>query len=140
MFNSRDGTTSLDLIAANTFSQIARYDSGGVATNSLNIYDTYTSTAFEVRGPSTSSTSNSLSFTTKDYVDDFYNPRTTTVSGGLKLQEASNNGNGVVILKAPDAVATTYNIVYPDAIGNVGDVLTCVSKSGNTMIMGWQAP
>ena len=131
--------------------------SGGVEKASWNTFETSTAIGFEggafmtlrasygdfsreMRGVSTSSNSNSKSLVTKDYIDDVYTPADTSDGAGVTLREATPNGNNIIILRAPDSVTASYNIIFPETIGNVGDVLTCVGKGPTTMIMAWQAP
>ena len=155
---SRDGTTSLDIIAANTFSQIARYDSGGVATNSLNIYDTYTSTAYEVRGPDPST---ATGFVTRQYaennfigrvdglatLDDGTGENELAIKGGTNLgasislhERRGFSGDNKFQVFANNSMSEDVVLVMPDAMPTAGQVLQVSSVSGGKAFMAWVTP
>ena len=118
-----------------------RHRSGGTINNEFKLNYTYSISTKEVRGPSTDATnSDPTSFVTKDYIDNVYTPSDATTSGAIKLKEATNNGSGNVLLKAPDSISSSYSVTMPASRGNVGDVLVCVSVTPSTMTMAWQAP
>ena len=106
----------------------------------LSLYNDNAAISRELLAPSTTSSSDPTSLVTKDYIDDFYTPSDATASGAIKLKEATNNGSGNVLLKAPDSIPTSYSVTMPASRGNVGDVLVCVSVTPSTMTMAWQAP
>jgi hypothetical protein len=55
--------------------------------------------------------------------DQFFNLESTTEGGGIKLFEATNNGNNFVELQSPNALAADISFTLPGTDGTVNQVL-----------------
>jgi hypothetical protein len=63
-------------------------------------------------------------------IDEIIIGNSTTVGGGIKFNEGTNNGTDAVTIKAPDALAAPYTLTLPTATGSAGQFLK-VDGSGN---------
>ena len=135
----RNGNLAYRVNTASTFTQITRYDSEGEtsASNQWNVYLDRTTITQPIQCivPTTASQVDST-LVTRNYIDDFYNPRSTE-GASVKLDEATANGTSGVSIKAANSMAGDYTMQMPNSIGVVGSRLECVSISGTTMIMDW---
>ena len=63
-------------------------------------------------------------------IDEIIIGNSTTVGGGIKFNEGTNNGTSFVGIKAPNSVAASYTLTLPTATGTAGQFLK-VDGSGN---------
>ena len=63
-------------------------------------------------------------------VDEIIVGNSTTVGGGIKLNEGTNNGTDNIIIKAPNTLAASYTLTLPPDDGTIGQFLK-TDGSGN---------
>ena len=63
-------------------------------------------------------------------VDEIIIGNSTTVGGGIKLNEGTNNGTDNIIIKAPNTLAASYTLTLPPDDGTIGQFLK-TDGSGN---------
>ena len=63
-------------------------------------------------------------------IDEIIIGNSTTVGGGIKFNEGTNNGTSFVGIKAPNSLAASYTLTLPTATGTAGQFLK-VDGSGN---------
>ena len=63
-------------------------------------------------------------------IDEIIIGNSTTVGGGIKFNEGTNNGTSFVGIKAPNSLADSYTLTLPTATGTAGQFLK-VDGSGN---------
>ena len=56
-------------------------------------------------------------------VDEIIVGNSTTVGGGIKLNEGTNNGTDNIIIKAPNTLAASYTLTLPPDDGTIGQFL-----------------
>jgi len=56
-------------------------------------------------------------------VDEIIIGNSTTVGGGIKLNEGTNNGTDNIIIKAPNTLAASYTLTLPPDDGTIGQFL-----------------
>ena len=61
------------------------------------------------------------------------------IPGSITLTDASDTGKRVTHT-APETVATSYTIIWPDAPGTAGQVLSVSSVVGTALVMEWVTP
>jgi hypothetical protein len=63
-------------------------------------------------------------------IDEIIIGNSTTVGGGIKFNEGTNNGSSAITIKAPDALDGAYTLTLPTATGSAGQFLK-TDGSGN---------
>lgn len=63
-------------------------------------------------------------------IDEIIIGNSTTVGGGIKFNEGTNNGTDNIIIKAPNTLAASYTLTLPTATGTAGQFLK-TDGSGN---------
>ena len=63
-------------------------------------------------------------------IDEIIIGNSTTVGGGIKLNEGTNNGTDNIIIKAPNTLAASYTLTLPTVTGSAGQFLK-TDGSGN---------
>ena len=63
----------------------------------------------------------------------------TTNSGQITFNEATNNGTNNIVLKAPTSLANSSTIVLPDGAGSQGQFLKVISANAGEATLGFDA-
>ena len=63
----------------------------------------------------------------------------TTNSGQITFNEATNNGSNNIVLKAPTSLANSSTIVLPDGAGSQGQFLKVISANAGEATLGFDA-
>ena len=63
-------------------------------------------------------------------VDEIIVGNSTTVGGGIKLNEGTNNGTDNIIIKAPNTLAASYTLTLPPDDGTIGQFLKTDGSGG----------
>ena len=70
-------------------------------------------------------------------IDQLVFGNSTTDSGQITFNEATNNGSNNVVLKAPLSLTNSSTIFLPDGAGNTGQFLKVISGSGSNTTLGF---
>jgi hypothetical protein len=63
-------------------------------------------------------------------IDEIIIGNSTTVGGGIKFNEGTNNGTAAITIKSPDSLASGFTLTLPTALGSAGQFLK-TDGSGN---------
>ncbi len=63
-------------------------------------------------------------------IDEIIIGNSTTVGGGIKFNEGTNNGTSAITIKSPDSLASGFTLTLPTALGSAGQFLK-TDGSGN---------
>jgi len=80
--------------------------------------------------PGTLTASSAIIVDANKTVDEIIVGNSTTVGGGIKLNEGTNNGTDNIIIKAPNTLAASYTLTLPPDDGTIGQFLK-TDGSGN---------
>ena len=104
------------------FIGVGPVDGNGDATTQEVIGGKYFTAALD-HAPGTLTASSAIIVDANKAVDEIIIGNSTTVGGGIKLNEGTNNGTDNIIIKAPNTLAASYTLTLPADDGTPGQFL-----------------
>ena len=111
------------------FIGVGPVDGNGDASSQVVIGGKYFTAALD-HAPGTLTASSAIIVDANKAVDEIIIGNSTTVGGGIKLNEGTNNGTDNIIIKAPNTLAASYTLTLPADDGTPGQFLKS-DGSGN---------
>ena len=111
------------------FIGVGPVDGNGDATTQEVIGGKYFTNALDHQ-PGVLTASSAIIVDANKAVDEIIVGNSTTVGGGIKLNEGTNNGTDNIIIKAPNTLAASYTLTLPPDDGTIGQFLK-TDGSGN---------
>ena len=111
------------------FIGVGPVDGNGDASSQVVIGGKYFTAALD-HAPGTLTASSAIIVDANKAVDEIIIGNSTTVGGGIKLNEGTNNGTDNIIIKAPNTLAASYTLTLPPDDGTPGQFLKS-DGSGN---------
>ena len=111
------------------FIGVGPVDGNGDASSQEVIGGKYFTAALD-HAPGTLTASSAIIVDANKAVDEIIIGNSTTVGGGIKLNEGTNNGTDNIIIKAPNTLAASYTLTLPADDGTPGQFLKS-DGSGN---------
>ena len=104
------------------FIGVGPVDGNGDASSQVVIGGKYFTAALD-HAPGTLTASSAIIVDANKAVDEIIIGNSTTVGGGIKLNEGTNNGTDNIIIKAPNTLAASYTLTLPADDGTPGQFL-----------------
>ena len=104
------------------FIGVGPVDGNGDASSQVVIGGKYFTAALD-HAPGTLTASSAIIVDANKAVDEIVIGNSTTVGGGIKLNEGTNNGTDAVTIKAPNNLAASYTLTLPADDGTPGQFL-----------------
>ena len=104
------------------FIGVGPVDGNGDATTQEVIGGKYFTAALDHQ-PGVLTASSAIIVDANKAVDEIIVGNSTTVGGGIKLNEGTNNGTDNIIIKAPNTLAASYTLTLPPDDGTIGQFL-----------------
>ena len=104
------------------FIGVGPVDGNGDASSQVVIGGKYFTAALD-HAPGTLTASSAIIVDANKAVDEIIIGNSTTVGGGIKLNEGTNNGTDNILIKAPNSLAASYTLTLPPDDGTTGQFL-----------------
>ena len=104
------------------FIGVGPVDGNGDASSQVVIGGKYFTAALD-HAPGTLTASSAIIVDANKALDEIIIGNSTTVGGGIKLNEGTNNGTDNIIIKAPNTLAASYTLTLPADDGTPGQFL-----------------
>ena len=111
------------------FIGVGPVDGNGDATTQEVIGGKYFTNALDHQ-PGVLTASSAIIVDANKAVDEIIIGNSTTVGGGIKLNEGTNNGTDNIIIKAPNTLAASYTLTLPPDDGTIGQFLKTDGSGG----------
>ena len=122
-------TGAYNTLGDKLFIGVGPVDGNGDASSQVVIGGKYFTAALD-HAPGTLTASSAIIVDANKAVDEIIIGNSTTVGGGIKLNEGTNNGTDNIIIKAPNTLAASYTLTLPADDGTPGQFLKS-DGSGN---------
>jgi hypothetical protein len=122
-------TGAYNTLGDKLFIGVGPVDGNGDASSQVVIGGKYFTAALD-HAPGTLTASSAIIVDANKAVDEIIIGNSTTVGGGIKLNEGTNNGTDNIIIKAPNTLAASYTLTLPPDDGTIGQFLK-TDGSGN---------
>ena len=115
-------TGAYNTLGDKLFIGVGPVDGNGDASSQVVIGGKYFTAALD-HAPGTLTASSAIIVDANKAVDEIIIGNSTTVGGGIKLNEGTNNGTDNIIIKAPNTLAASYTLTLPADDGTPGQFL-----------------
>jgi len=115
-------TGAYNTLGDKLFIGVGPVDGNGDATTQEVIGGKYFTAALDHQ-PGVLTASSAIITDANKAVDEIIVGNSTTVGGGIKLNEGTNNGTDNIIIKAPNTLAASYTLTLPPDDGTIGQFL-----------------
>jgi hypothetical protein len=115
-------TGAYNTLGDKLFIGVGPVDGNGDASSQVVIGGKYFTAALD-HAPGTLTASSAIIVDANKAVDEIIIGNSTTVGGGIKLNEGTNNGTDSVTIKAPNNLAASYTLTLPADDGTAGQFL-----------------
>ena len=115
-------TGAYNTLGDKLFIGVGPVDGNGDASSQVVIGGKYFTAALD-HAPGTLTASSAIIVDANKAVDEIIIGNSTTVGGGIKLNEGTNNGTDNIIIKAPNSLAASYTLTLPPDDGTTGQFL-----------------
>jgi hypothetical protein len=115
-------TGAYNTLGDKLFIGVGPVDGNGDASSQVVIGGKYFTAALD-HAPGTLTASSAIIVDANKAVDEIIIGNSTTVGGGIKLNEGTNNGTDSVTIKAPNNLAASYTLTLPADDGTTGQFL-----------------
>jgi hypothetical protein len=115
-------TGAYNTLGDKLFIGVGPVDGNGDASSQVVIGGKYFTAALD-HAPGTLTASSAIIVDANKAVDEIIIGNSTTVGGGIKLNEGTNNGSDSVTIKAPNTLAASYTLTLPADDGTPGQFL-----------------
>ena len=115
-------TGAYNTLGDKLFIGVGPVDGNGDASSQVVIGGKYFTAALD-HAPGTLTASSAIIVDANKAVDEIIIGNSTTVGGGIKLNEGTNNGSDSVTIKAPNNLAASYTLTLPADDGTAGQFL-----------------
>jgi hypothetical protein len=115
-------TGAYNTLGDKLFIGVGPVDGNGDASSQVVIGGKYFTAALD-HAPGTLTASSAIIVDANKAVDEIIVGNSTTVGGGIKLNEGTNNGTDNIIIKAPNSLAASYTLTLPPDDGTTGQFL-----------------
>ena len=115
-------TGAYNTLGDKLFIGVGPVDGNGDASSQVVIGGKYFTAALD-HAPGTLTASSAIIVDANKAVDEIIIGNSTTVGGGIKLNEGTNNGTDNIIIKAPNTLAASYTLTLPPDDGTIGQFL-----------------
>jgi hypothetical protein len=122
-------TGAYNTLGDKLFIGVGPVDGNGDASSQVVIGGKYFTAALDHQ-PGVLTASSAIITDANKAVDEIIVGNSTTVGGGIKLNEGTNNGTDNIIIKAPNTLAASYTLTLPPDDGTIGQFLK-TDGSGN---------
>ena len=122
-------TGAYNTLGDKLFIGVGPVDGNGDASSQVVIGGKYFTAALDHQ-PGVLTASSAIITDANKAVDEIIIGNSTTVGGGIKLNEGTNNGTDNIIIKAPNTLAASYTLTLPPDDGTIGQFLK-TDGSGN---------
>jgi hypothetical protein len=122
-------TGAYNTLGDKLFIGVGPVDGNGDASSQVVIGGKYFTAALDHQ-PGVLTASSAIIVDANKAVDEIIVGNSTTVGGGIKLNEGTNNGTDNIIIKAPNTLAASYTLTLPPDDGTIGQFLK-TDGSGN---------
>jgi hypothetical protein len=122
-------TGAYNTLGDKLFIGVGPVDGNGDASSQVVIGGKYFTAALDHQ-PGVLTASSAIIVDANKAVDEIIIGNSTTVGGGIKLNEGTNNGTDSVTIKAPNNLAASYTLTLPPDDGTIGQFLK-TDGSGN---------
>ena len=122
-------TGAYNTLGDKLFIGVGPVDGNGDASSQVVIGGKYFTAALDHQ-PGVLTASSAIITDANKAVDEIIIGNSTTVGGGIKLNEGTNNGTDAVTIKAPNNLAASYTLTLPPDDGTIGQFLK-TDGSGN---------
>jgi hypothetical protein len=115
-------TGAYNTLGDKLFIGVGPVDGNGDASSQVVIGGKYFTAALDHQ-PGVLTASSAIIVDANKAVDEIIVGNSTTVGGGIKLNEGTNNGTDNIIIKAPNTLAASYTLTLPPDDGTIGQFL-----------------
>jgi hypothetical protein len=115
-------TGAYNTLGDKLFIGVGPVDGNGDASSQVVIGGKYFTAALDHQ-PGVLTASSAIITDANKAVDEIIVGNSTTVGGGIKLNEGTNNGTDNIIIKAPNTLAASYTLTLPPDDGTIGQFL-----------------
>ena len=115
-------TGAYNTLGDKLFIGVGPVDGNGDASSQVVIGGKYFTAALDHQ-PGVLTASSAIIVDANKAVDEIIVGNSTTVGGGIKLNEGTNNGTDNIIIKAPNTLAASYTLTLPPDDGTAGQFL-----------------
>ena len=115
-------TGAYNTLGDKLFIGVGPVDGNGDASSQVVIGGKYFTAALDHQ-PGVLTASSAIITDANKAVDEIIIGNSTTVGGGIKLNEGTNNGTDNIIIKAPNTLAASYTLTLPPDDGTIGQFL-----------------
>ena len=115
-------TGAYNTLGDKLFIGVGPVDGNGDASSQVVIGGKYFTAALDHQ-PGVLTASSAIITDANKAVDEIIIGNSTTVGGGIKLNEGTNNGTDNIIIKAPNSLAASYTLTLPPDDGTTGQFL-----------------
>ena len=115
-------TGAYNTLGDKLFIGVGPVDGNGDASSQVVIGGKYFTAALDHQ-PGVLTASSAIIIDANKAVDEIIVGNSTTVGGGIKLNEGTNNGTDNIIIKAPNTLAASYTLTLPPDDGTTGQFL-----------------
>jgi hypothetical protein len=115
-------TGAYNTLGDKLFIGVGPVDGNGDASSQVVIGGKYFTAALDHQ-PGVLTASSAIIVDANKAVDEIIIGNSTTVGGGIKLNEGTNNGTDNIIIKAPNSLAASYTLTLPPDDGTTGQFL-----------------
>ena len=122
-------TGAYNTLGDKLFIGVGPVDGNGDASSQVTIGGKYFTDALDHQ-PGVLTASSGIIVDANKAIDEIIIGNSTTIGGGIKLNEGTNNGTDNIIIKAPNSLAASYTLTLPTATGTIGQFLK-TDGSGN---------